>query len=82
MLSGIPIMTSLKRDKDEFQWPGGIAVSAINWEPTDQSRKSTGNCASLLKNLFSAIPCEQQLNFMCESSDPQGFETTLENFSC
>jgi hypothetical protein len=71
-------MTSLKRDKDEFQWLGGMAASALNWEPADQSRKSTGNCASLLENRFSAIPCEQQSNFMCESADSQGLGTTLE----
>jgi hypothetical protein len=72
-------MTSLKRDKDEFQWLGGRAPFAINWEPANQSRKPTGNCASLLKNLFSAIPCEQQSNFICESADPEGLEN-LEQF--
>jgi hypothetical protein len=70
-------MTSLKRDKDDFQWLGGMAASAINWEPADQSTKSTGNCASLLENMFSAMPCEQQSNFMCESPDPQGLDSNI-----
>lgn len=70
-LFGTPIMTSIKRADDDFQWLNGLAASVLNWA-TDQPAKSAGNCASLLENLFSTMPCEQPTNFMCESPDLQG----------
>lgn len=67
----MPIMTSIKKVEDDFQWLGGLAASLLNWAP-DQPAKGE-NCASILENLFSTMPCEKPTNFMCESSDLQGF---------
>jgi len=75
-LFDVPIMTSIKKEEDDFQWLGGIAASILNWAP-DQPAKSDGKCASILENLFSAMPCEQPTNFMCESPEPKGFETKI-----
>lgn len=75
-LSGVQLMTSLKKEEDDFQWLGGMATSVLNWAP-DQPAKLAGNCACILENLFSAMHCEQPKNFMCESPDPQGLESII-----
>jgi hypothetical protein len=64
-------LTSLKKIDDNFQWLGDIAASALSWA-ADQPAKSAGGCASVLENLFSAVPCEQQTTFMCETEEPEG----------
>jgi hypothetical protein len=71
-----PILTSLKKVEDNFQWLGDIAASALNWA-ADQPAKSAGGCASILENLFSAVPCEQPNTFMCESEEPEGCDTNI-----
>jgi hypothetical protein len=70
-------LTSLKKSEDNFQWLGDIAASALNWA-ADQPAKSAGGCASILENLFSAVPCEQPATFMCESEEPEGWDTKFD----